>query len=578
MDNGILSVDISQQDALVSSASIEQLRSYLTEGERSVVFFVGAGASAAGNTQMPTTPALLRQILMDSLNRSGGFSAESNGLADHIGETSYRIGFEITLNDFWQICRQATTLLYTAFAELEEKCTPNFVHTFLAYWLSTGGIVLTTNYDRLIEREWVKVEQGINVRYQEVGSNSFANWQEDLKRGGCLFKLHGSLDAPDSCLGALEHVTTHLAGNRASLLAEIIQHRPLCFVGWRGVDPDIPPLLSKLYKPKDPSLPIFWVHYEGRQPGSISLQTAIDDVPPLIRECATAHPILTDADRAFGEMLRWIGLEPTPKPSPVAIQLDFSKAVSQCSLPDITRFVGIAVRRAGQHDIARQILQMALRLSQTPKERSATLSELSLLQQQEAGRKTDPSRKLLKEAHKSLREKPDPWLQLNTDFGMLSMTIVALQSRPWLLLKLPTLFRKYRQSIEALRKQAIDRETVALHESLFHLYLGRLLLILFNWLAVAVPFLADWILQPFNVARSTIDDAKEIHLHSRIDVLAYRAVALARLRRCQNATEDIPEIGRLIAILNDHARAKHWEHQSHEIEHRCSNTVKPRKS
>jgi len=574
MSKGILSPDISQQDASISLTSIQRLRPYLSGDDRSLVFFIGAGASAAGNTGMPTTPSLLQQVLLDALKRSREFNIESSDFANAIKDISYRIGFEITLNDFWQICRKATTLLYTSFAELEEGCTPNRVHSFLAYWLSTGGIVLTTNYDRLIEREWLRIDQSIGVRYQEEGTNSFANWREDLNRGGCLLKIHGSLDDPDDCLGALEHVGTRLAGNRADLLAEIVQHRPLCFVGWRGVDPDIPPLLFDLYKTRDSSLPVFWIHYEGNPPGSISIQAAIDGTSPLIREYASDHPILTDANRAFGEMLHWVGIEVAPNPSPAALCLDFGEAVGQCSASGVTRFVGIALRRAGRLDVAEQVQEVALKLAQTTEERTAALQEVSLLQQQRTGRKSNQSRRLLEKTREALQEKPDPWLQLNTDFGLLSMTIIALQSRPWLLLKVPGLFRKYRQNIEVLRRETTDRESVALHESLLHLYLGRLRFKLFGWLAV-VPPLAEWILRPFNIARSTIDDAKDIHLHSRVDVLAYRAVAIARLRRCQNATEDVPEIDRLIAILNDDARTRHWENQRHEIERRCGDTAQP---
>jgi hypothetical protein len=157
------------------------------------------------------------------------------------------------------------------------------------------------------------------------------------------------------------------------------------------------------------------------------------------------------------------------------------------------------------------------------------------------------------------------------------MTIIALQSEPWLLIKVPGLFRKYRRDIEVLRKETTDRESVALHESLLHLYRGRLRFKLFGWLAIVVPPLAGWILQPFNIGRSTIYDAEDIHLHSRIDVLAFRAVALARFRRCQNAIEDVPEIDRLITILNDDARAKHWENQRREIERRCGDTAKPKR-
>jgi hypothetical protein len=257
------------------------------------------------------------------------------------------------------------------------------------------------------------------------------------------------------------------------------------------------------------------------------------------------------------------------------MRLDFSEALGHCSTSGVTRFVGIALRRASRLDVAEQVLTVALNLARTAEERSAALQETSLLQQQATGNQTDQSRHLLEEARQALGEKPDPWLQLNTDFGLLSMTIISLQSRPWLLLKVPSLFRKYRQDIEVLRKETTDRESVALHESLLQLYLGRLRFKLFGWLAVVVPPVADWILRPFDIAHSTIGDAKDIHLHSRVDVLSYRAMALARLRRCQKATEDVPEIDRLIAIL-DNARAKHWQNQRREIERRCRSSTRIR--
>ena len=70
---------------------------------------------------------------------------------------------------------------------------------------------------------------------------------------------------------------------------------------------------------------------------------------------------------------------------------------------------------------------------------------------------------------------------------------------------------------------------------------------------------------PFDIARSTIVDAKDINIHSRIDVLAYRSVALAHLGRCEDAVEDLSEIDRLIAIFNDGARTNHWKNQRQEI-------------
>ena len=566
MKSGILSPNISDRDTLTSSMNIDELRRFVIDNRRSLIFFVGAGASNAGNTGMPTAGNLLRQILLDALERSETSDTGSSPITQAIKDISNHIGFEITLNDFWQICQTATALIYKSFAELERGCMPNFVHSFLAHWLSTGGIVVTTNYDCLIEREWQKIDRDITVRYQEEGLNSFSSWQEDLDRGGCLFKIHGSLESPASCLGALEHVGTRLIGHRANMLTEIVRQRPLCFVGWRGIDPDIPPLLADSYNTRDSALPIFWIHFEGEG----SIQSAIERTTPLIKKYASSCPILTDANRACEEMLRWINVRTIVTPSSTTASLDFSEAVKQCSRTGATRFVGIVLRRAGKLNLSGQVLRIALKLAVTAEEKSAALQEMALVEQQKPNSDMKRSVSLIDQAREVLGEKPDPKMQLNADFGLLSMTIVTLRSHPWSLLKIPLLFRRYSQDIELLRRSKGDRESLALHESLLHLYLGRLRLNFFGWLAIVAPLLANWIMQPFHIARSTIDDAKDIHLHSRVDVLAYRAVALARLKRCAGLSEDIAEIERLVLILKDDAREKHWKNQRREIEQGCN--------
>ncbi len=518
---------------------------------------------------MPSTPSLLYHLLLQALSASGKFDPQSDTLPATLKEISAHIGFEITLNDFWQICRQATALLYESFASVETKCVSNRVHAFLAYWLSTGGTVITTNYDRLIEREWVKTGRLIQSRYREAGSHSFVGWKEELVQGGTLFKIHGSLDDPDSCLGALEYVGTQLTGNKAEFLEEVIRTRPLCFVGWRGVDPDIPPLLYNMLNKRDPSLPTFWIHYEGHPSGSTPLQTAIEGCSELVRPYASDYPILTDADRAFGEFLHWAGIQSTPNPERQAESFDFTDATSKCTKTGLTRMVGITLRRAGKYGESEKVINAALELAETPGERNAALQELSLLRQQITGKETSQARKSLEQAREVLKEQPDLRLQLNNDFGLLSMTIITLRSRPWLLLKVSGLFRRYRQNIDILQREAIDEESVALHRSLLQLYSGRLRFKLFGRLGIAIRPLGDWILQPFEVAHSTIKDAKDIHLHSHIDVLAYRSIALAHLGRCQEAQENVPEIHRLITILNDDARTQHWKNQAEEIKRYC---------
>lgn len=559
----ILSPGISKSDAQLSTTSVELLKTHMSSGENSLVFFVGAGASISGNTGMPSTPKLLYQLFLDSLIFSERFEGQIDSYKKVLNEISSRLGFEITLNDFWQICREATSDLYSAFAELEQKCRTNRVHTFMACWLARGGTVITTNYDRLIEREWMGLASTPKSRYKEADT---AAWQADLNNGGCLFKIHGSLDDPSSCLGALEHVGIQLTGHRADLLMNILQNRPVCFVGWRGVDPDIPPLLHSAMAKRDASLPIFWIHYEGNPPGTSNLENTLKGMSAFIAPLANQHPILTEADRAFGEMLTWLGVKRDPNPHRKPLSFEFQNTVKQCAKTGVTRMVGIALRRAGQTGMAEEVLETSLSLAVTREERSAALEELSLLHQQKGGRRTAKSRNYLSQARRALGRQADPWLQLNTDFGLLSQTVVALKNSPWLLLRIRRLFAQYRQDIDDFRVRTNDDKSAALHEALFFLYRGRLRFKIWGWLGKIVKPLALWIKDPFDTAKAWIGDAQEIHIHAHIDVLAYRAVALADLRFWDDARQDLSEIDRLVAILNDEARTRHWKEQRRRIE------------
>lgn len=569
MSNNILSPQLSREAKVISTKSIKRLRPYIFDKNRSLVFFVGAGVSMAGNTRMPSTSFLLNELLSRSINASGMTKAEVTQLLNTLKKISPKIGFEITLNDFWQICRRATTQIYESFGSMEKNLLTNRIHKFLAYWLSTGGTVVTTNYDRLIEREWKKPTQTLVCHYDEVGSNSFVGWQQDLSKGGCLFKIHGSLDDPLSCLGALEHVGTRLSGNRAGLLAEIVHTRPLCFIGWQGIDPDIPLLLQKEFKDRDPALPTFWIHYEGADPTRASLKDILEHCSPTIREYAGNQPIISEGDRFFGELLSLVGIQTAPNPLCSCLSFDFSDAIKSCSSSGVTRMVGITLRRAGKFEEAKKILNVAVNLALLPQEKSAAIQEMALLTQQRNGSNTDYALQLLKNARKDLLNVHDIHLQLNLDFGKLSMTIIALKKHPMKFIRIPGLFWKYRVDIDTLVQESGDEESIALHRSLLHLYKGRLRLAIWGWLGMRIPLVGSWILKPYNVAYSTIGRAKDIHLHSSMDVLAYRSVALAFLGYSNEAIMTVTEVDRLVAILKDEKRGEYWERQKEEIMKRC---------
>lgn len=574
--NIIRASEISEQDAKVSLSSLRRLRPYITGNERSMVFFIGAGASSAGATGMPGAQALINRLLVDALNYSVINQQNRDKILPALQEVSWRIGFEITLNEFWQICRDNVVKIFEALANLEKQCNTNNVHKFLAYWLTSGGTVLTTNYDCLIEKEGNQsFDESIPSRYRETGHDSFDHWREDLNQGGRLFKLHGSLEAPESCLGALEHVGTNLNGKKAELLKYIVCSRPLCFVGWSGKDPDIPPVLQESLEQRSRSLPIFWLHYEeGKDNGPASLRATIDRVSPQTRFFAKDNPILTEADRALkGVLTKWLNITAKESHSRPNVVLDFSDVVNECSRSGMLRMVGIALRKGNKHKEAARAFEAAKQKAQSAAEKAAAMQEKALLHQQKEGGETKISRNILNKARESMKQDKDPWQNVNISFGMLSMTITNLPSKPWLLFKIPGLFRKYRASIEKLRNETADKESITLHEALLHLYKGRLRYKMFGWLAMLVPVIGDWIIKPFDTAKVYITKAGDIHISSEIQVLAYRAIVLARLGRCRKLTDEISEIDRLVSIslgtIKDNAEITHWQKQKREIKRRC---------
>lgn len=521
----------------------------------------------AGESRMPPTLNLIRDLLGDAIARSE-LDAErpENHFQNVIHSVTHQLGFEVTLSDLLQICPTALRAFYAHLAEIDHQCTPNRIHELLAYWLETGGTVVTTNYDTLIERAGSRSSRPPIVRYRTSG-DGFSEWRSDLDDGGVLFKIHGSIDEPESCLGALEHVATRLAGDRAELLAAIMGERPVCFIGWRGADPDAPSVLGHA----DPlASNAFWIHYEGDPPGSQSIKSGCDSLASIIQHLGRQHPVLTEADRLCDRVIGLLGLSGTRSPATASPSYSFSSTFESCTPSGTARLVGIALRRARCYTEALDVLDTAAQLLGTAEEHWAARQETALLHwSRNHEGDQDKALRLLGHARGPTIGSQDPWLEANHAFGMVSMTVLACRKRPWLWASLPMRFGRYSKNIQALAAVGTDSHSVALHESLYALYSGRVRLTLLGWAGAKLPLVADWILAPFDFARGRIRDAQDIHLHSLVDVLAYRAIAGARLRRCMIALEDLAEVDRLVLTLADAARQDHWSQQRREISVRC---------
>lgn len=319
--------------------------------------------------------------------------------------------------------------------------------------------------------------------------------------------------------------------------------------------------------------PVFWAHYDGRDQEDDELnrlESAVKGVPDPLAGFTSNHPVLTEADALFGEFLKWVGAPREQNPQRQRELLNFAPALASCPGSGLARFGGIVLRRAGLTNLASGALEDAVNLASTPEERAAAFQEIALLTSVSEGEGTrDDVIALVEQAGHELTAEQDPLLALNADFGILSNTVLLVKKRPWVLAKLPFLFSRYRRHIDELRRAQVSDESVSLHLALLELYTGRLRLGLLGWLGAALDPVASWILHPFDTARREIVEAKDIHVHSTIDVLSYRAVALARLGRCTEAMADVAEIGRLISLFNDQARTDYWKTQQSELRKWC---------
>ncbi|MDQ6905377.1 MAG: SIR2 family protein [Chloroflexota bacterium] len=574
----VISPQMSPADRAVCEQSLAALRYLVTDARRPPIFFAGAGVSIGSG--IPATADLLAGLVRSALARSVGSGIDTGLFSSSLGHVRERAGFETTLNDLRLVSTAAVTEFFALLAAFEGRhCEPQAAHHFLARWIVDGGSVMTTNYDRLIERARPTGAPTFPVRYRDSpGASDFASWRRDLD-AGCLFKIHGSLDDPASCLGAMADVGTRLRGDRAALLATLGGERPACVIGWRGADPDIPSVLANHLR--GARHPVIWVHNERSYAKPRALRSCIEALPASFADIPGILHLVTSAERLFVQMAAWCGWDLPASPTPHPAVVDFDRAVRLATPTGSARFVGQTFRRAAQNreiediDVAHRLFRVAHDVATTPTERWAALSEQSHTWWLQGNR--GRALRVLKQAGAHVRWIDDPDARVTHAYGMLLQTQSLQKTRPWLFFATPSRLAAYARSIEALEGSADGHagteSSVALHRALFHCFEGKRRLLVAHWFGPLSRVAAAWILQPFHRACALVEDAGAIHVHSQIDIYAARALALARLGRCDAAWDDVRLLERLCRNLADQGVEAHFlEHRLPELERLCAPT------
>lgn len=218
-----------------------------------VTFLVGSGASIEKPTCIPTVASFLKTLLsglsddaalVEELSRWTPRAYRFEGLLEELAKCSGDRGLEI--------CGAIGSSSY------------NTIHDFLAFALTAGSIVITTNFDNCIEN--ALEARGVSLTHSE--RRVFAGEDWPTSEDSCLYKPHGSnpfaedpsrpLVATVSALAQTASGFRRFPNVRRSML-KALNGRILFVVGYSGSDDfDMTPVL-RASRPKE----VYWLDYSG---------------------------------------------------------------------------------------------------------------------------------------------------------------------------------------------------------------------------------------------------------------------------------------------------------------------------
>jgi len=220
--------------------------------ESKMAFFVGAGISIPPPSRLPSFEELSREALK--------LVTENKLPEDEYEYLSKIIRPEV-------IFQIAISEMGTQALEILQRLKdhePNFNHFFFAGAIRAGNWVFTTNYDDLIERACSKRGIALHKYTHEDDFKEFLhkyiNATEELP--GALFKLHGSIEDPNTIQIFLRQVGKGLSEFKTKVLRYFLQTFDFCFMGYSCLDDfSVYPILLDTESESG----IYWLyHSEGR--------------------------------------------------------------------------------------------------------------------------------------------------------------------------------------------------------------------------------------------------------------------------------------------------------------------------
>ena len=235
---------------------IQEIAELIKEGK--VLFFVGSGISREKPTYLPTG-----DTLKNELAESFCFD-QTNEIKNRLLKAIKNITLEEVSQVFDEhVGAQLLDVLSGIFDDV--KIQPNRIHQYLAKSLTYGNVVITTNYDSIIERAYIESvlkrdekRERLGLYYDDTHFDEINDLAiEDLKKSSNIFKLHGTFqdirnkkrNTRDSVITILTRVES-LSIPKIKVLRKLFGIYHAVFMGYSARDLDIFDALLEIFEDK----------------------------------------------------------------------------------------------------------------------------------------------------------------------------------------------------------------------------------------------------------------------------------------------------------------------------------------
>ncbi|MFX1365928.1 MAG: tetratricopeptide repeat protein [Promethearchaeota archaeon] len=245
----------------------------LLKDNQKYIFVAGAGCSINSPSNLPSTNEIIEELIKFTCAKS-----EIESISQLEG-LKFETLIEILRSQFDNDLR---------IIEYFEQCNrPNIIHFFLAEMINIGHIVITSNFDSLIEHALVQSNGGKEHIFSiitEKDYKKFRNILDYLNDGKkFLFKIHGSTkniltgkSTKEYFLSMIKKIGSYksefdlffVEPYKGVLLNKLLNNANLILIGYSGKnDFDIIPILKKYHKLKR----ILWLNHISNDQGNINI-------------------------------------------------------------------------------------------------------------------------------------------------------------------------------------------------------------------------------------------------------------------------------------------------------------------